>query len=179
MKASGGSPQYSYRWDTGATGSFVDQLAIGSHQVTVSDSKGCQVVLSFETIEKILPKLDAKRLRTGQTLQVSRLYFGADSTNITAQSYPTLNEISDFLRDNQEVVIEIGGHTNNIPDHDFCDKLSLERAQAVANYITRKGIDSRRIVAKGYGKRKPKFTNKTADGRAKNQRVEMKILSFN
>ncbi|HHH49806.1 MAG TPA: hypothetical protein ENK52_02375, partial [Saprospiraceae bacterium] len=178
VKVKGGSPNYTYIWDTGATTASVENLSLGAHSVTVTDSNGCTTSLDFKTDKKILPKLDAKRLRTGQTLQVSRLYFKADSTTMTAESFPTLNEIADFLKHNQEVVIEIGGHTNNIPPHKFCDQLSLARAQAVADYIIGKGIDPGRIVAKGYGKRKPKFTNKTKDGREKNQRVEIKILSL-
>ena len=82
------------------------------------------------------------------------------------------------MKENGSVVIEVGGHTNNIPEHDFCDKLSNARAKSIADYIVQKGIDPKRVYYKGYGKRKPIATNDTAEGRMKNQRVEIKIISI-
>jgi len=75
-----------------------------------------------------------------------------------------------------QVVIEIGGHTNNLPADDFCDKLSGDRAKSVAEFLYEKGIKEVRIAHKGYGKRKPIASNKSKSGRKKNQRVEIKIL---
>ena len=123
-----------------------------------------------------MPALSAGRMRTGQTLQVSNLFFEADSTDMTTESYPALNEIVDFMEESPTVVIEVGGHTNDVPPHEYCDALSTARAKSVADYISSKGIDANRVYFKGYGKRKPKFSNRTADGRRKNQRVEIKIL---
>ena len=174
----GGSPGdgYTYQWDNGETTPEATNLTFGSHSVTVSDQNGCSANFDFEIDKKIMPDLTASRLRAGATLQVSRLFFEADSTNMTAESYPVLDEISTFLEDNPLVVIEIGGHTNNIPEDDYSDMLSTERAKSVAYYLIDKGIDPGRLVAVGYGKRKPKFSNKTAEGRKLNQRVELKIL---
>ncbi len=146
--------------------------------MTITDGNDCRAELSVITEKKILPALTAGLLRQGQTLQVSNLYFEADSTNMTPESYPALDEIANFLKENPLVVIEVGGHTNNIPPPDFCDALSTARAKAVAAYIVRRGIDSNRVVYKGYGKRKPKYSNNHETGRRKNQRVELKILSL-
>jgi outer membrane protein OmpA-like peptidoglycan-associated protein len=74
------------------------------------------------------------------------------------------------------VHIEIGGHTNNIPPDEYCDRLSTARAKAVANFLYQKGIEQSRISYKGYGKRNPIASNRSAAGRRKNQRVEIKIL---
>ena len=111
-------------------------------------------------------------------MRLDKLYFKADSSSIEPGSLPTMDELFEFLTENGSVAIEIGGHTNNIPTHEFCDQLSTARAKAVADYIIGKGIDPKRVLFKGYGKRKPKFTNKTKDGRRKNQRVEIKVLSI-
>ena len=89
-----------------------------------------------------------------------------------------MNEVYELLVRNPNVIIEVGGHTNNIPDHDYCDKLSRARAKAVADYLVKKGISTSRIKYRGYGKRKPMTTNETKAGRTKNQRVEIKILSL-
>ncbi len=129
--------------------------------------------------EKILKELDKDKIREGQTIRIDQLYFKADSSSITEESYPVLDEIYEFLVANPKVVVEIGGHTNGIPSPEYCDKLSTERAKAVADYLIKKGIDPQRLKYKGYGKRMPIDTNRTAAGRKRNQRVEIKILSLN
>jgi len=128
--------------------------------------------------KKILEDLDRKKLVMGQLIKLEHLHFKADSSNITDVSYGVLNEVYDFLNTYQEVKIEVGGHTNNVPQHDYCDKLSTERAQAVAKYLISKGIDEDRITYKGYGKRKPLVKNRTEEARRKNQRVQIKITSL-
>ena len=111
------------------------------------------------------------------TIRMEQLYFPADSSTITKTSVPVLNEVYDFLTSNPRVAVEIGGHTNGTPSHEYCDRLSTERAKAIVDYLVDKGISRKRLQYKGYGKRKPVDTNKTAAGRKKNQRVEIKILS--
>jgi outer membrane protein OmpA-like peptidoglycan-associated protein len=178
VEANGGTPPYSFKWDNGETEDITKTLAIGNHSVTATDANGCSTNLSFETKKMILPELNLAKLRTGQNIRMEELFFEADSFRITPQSIPVLDEVYDFLSDNSEVVIEVGGHTNNIPETAFCDYLSEERAKSVANYIVRKGIDPQRVFYKGYGKRDPIASNRTAEGRARNQRVEIKILKF-
>ena len=127
---------------------------------------------------KILKDLeDPTKLTKGQTIRIDQLYFSADSSTISKNSVPVLEEIYDFLASNPEVIVEIGGHTNGIPSHDYCDRLSTERAKAIVDYLMNKGIPRNRLQYKGYGKRNPVDSNKTTSGRKKNQRVEIKILS--
>ncbi|MBK7409330.1 MAG: OmpA family protein [Saprospirales bacterium] len=130
-----------------------------------------------EPKNKILTELDAKNLRIGQTIQIENLYFEADSSKIKDESFAVLNEIYDFLDANPDVVVEIGGHTNGNPPHDYCDRLSADRAKAVADFLASRGIPRNRIQYRGYGKRQPISSNATAEGRRRNQRVEIKILS--
>ncbi len=176
--AVGGSGNYQFTWSTGVTAPAIDKLAAGSYEVSVKDENGCVADLKFDLKNKQIPELTAATLQKGQTMRLEKLYFKADSSSIEPSSLPTMDELFDFLKENGSVAIEIGGHTNNIPPHEFCDRLSEERAKAVADYLIGKGIDPRRVLYKGYGKRKPKFTNKTKDGRRKNQRVEVKVLSI-
>jgi len=127
-----------------------------------------------------ISNLKRSDLQKGKVLRFTNIYFKADSTNLTAQSYPSLNDIYSFLSKNPDVIVEIGGHTNGLPQSDdYCDKLSSLRAKSVASYLTKKGIAVDRVKYKGYGKRSPIDTNKTVEGRKRNQRVEIKILDFN
>lgn len=178
LEVKGGSSPYTYAWDNGETANEAKKLPQGEHRVEVKDANGCSAEVAFETKRKIIPRLTASKLSQGETVRLEKLYFDADSSSIKLESIPVLDELYDFLKENGTIVIQIGGHTNNIPSHEFCDKLSTERAQAVASYMVQKGIDPKRVLAKGFGKRKPVFTNKTKDGRRKNQRVEVKILSI-
>lgn len=117
-------------------------------------------------------------IKEGQTIKLERLFFEADKANITNASHEELDELYKFLKRNGDVLIEIGGHTNSTPSHEYCDRLSTNRAKSVADYLNEKGIDERRLKYKGYGKRKPIASNKTAAGRKRNQRVEIKVLGF-
>jgi outer membrane protein OmpA-like peptidoglycan-associated protein len=128
--------------------------------------------------EAVINSLDKKKMKEGQTIKIEKLFFEADTAAISDNSYESLDEIYQFLEDNNDIEIEVGGHTNNIPKDEYCDKLSTARAKVIADYLIEKGIARNRIQFKGYGKRKPLASNKTAAGRLKNQRVEIKILKI-
>lgn len=179
IEVTGGIAPYTFKWDNGESASIAQKLSGGVHAVTVTDANQCDHVAEV-TIEqgKILAALDINKINIGQTLRIEKLFFEADSTDIEPQSFEILEEIRTFLHENENVVIEIGGHTNNLPDHEYCDRLSLERAKSVAEYLYDRGIHEERIQAKGYGKRNPIASNTTSEGRARNQRVEIRILSL-
>lgn len=127
---------------------------------------------------KILKNLSTKSISVGQKLKLDKLYFEQDTTALKNESYIVLQELADFLNENNSVRIEIGGHTNGIPDHDYCDVLSEKRAKTVADYLISQGVDRNVLEYKGYGKRKPVASNKSVAGRALNQRVEITILQI-
>jgi len=179
VSISGGVPPYSYLWDDGNTSKDRDNLAAGEHSLIITDADGCKVPVTIEVpAEKFIPQLDLTQLEVGQVMKVNQLFFKADSSSITEDFEPVLDEIYSFLKQNPSVVIEIGGHTNNQPPKDVCYRLSNARAKNIAEFLYRKGIKSTRISYKGYGKDNPIATNKTLAGRNKNQRVEIKILSI-
>jgi len=131
------------------------------------------------TVTNDLMGVDRRELVAGKKLRINQLYFEADKADIRESSFSVLNQVYDFLKDNKDVVIEVGGHTNGIPDHPFCDSLSTLRAQAVANYLISKGLNEKQVRYKGYGKRQLIANDRTLAGRRRNQRVELKILSIN
>jgi outer membrane protein OmpA-like peptidoglycan-associated protein len=73
-------------------------------------------------------------------------------------------------------VIEIGGHTDNVGKDESNITLSQNRANAIKQYLVKKGINADRIIAKGYGESQPIATNDTDEGRQKNRRTEIKII---
>lgn len=130
--------------------------------------------------KKILADLDKNKIKTGQIIKVKQLQFVADSASFEDSSLEVLDEVYRFLEANDQVIVEIGGHTNGVKGitDSYCDRLSERRAKTVANYLARRGISPYRLKYKGYGKRKPIASNRTAYGRSLNQRVEIKILSL-
>ena len=127
--------------------------------------------------ENISPTHTIANLSVGSTVVLHNIYFQFDRSTILQQSYKELTTLVELMRDNPKLRIEIGGHTDNQGSASYNMKLSESRAKAVADYLIAKGIDPKRLQYRGYGKTKPIADNSTDEGRAKNRRVEMKILS--
>ncbi len=174
----GGTGPFVVLWDNGEVNKKASKLSPGKHTVQISDANGCETKGSIRINKKIIPALSARNLRTGQKIRIEQLFFQADSTNLTNVSEPVLVEMYEFLEKNSGITVEIGGHTNDIPAHEYCDRLSTQRAKSVVDYLILKGIPASRLTYKGYGKRSPLVSNRTAQGRKKNQRVEIKILKM-
>ena len=139
--------------------------------------------------EKIAPKeytiltdLNDKKPKKGEIIQIDRLYFSANDSTLAPGSVNTLDELCHFLKLNDNLTIEVGGHTSGGDgkrkiSNSFAKMLSTSRARTVAKYLIDHGIVERRVMYKGYGPDVPLASNKTEEGRKKNQRVEIKILS--
>jgi outer membrane protein OmpA-like peptidoglycan-associated protein len=117
-------------------------------------------------------------LAVGDKFRLENLYFSADSSSINRNGEKVLFGLFRFLKTNNELALEIGGHTNGLPPDEFCDRLSTARAKSVVGYLQRMGIDLNRMSFKGYGKRKPIGNNDTKEGQRRNQRVEFIITDL-
>lgn len=129
----------------------------------------------------VATKIERKVMKTGKIYRLERLYFDANKYEIKPESEPELYALYDFLANNPDVVIEVGGHTNNAmwPNEGFAQELSTNRAKAVANWLVGKGVTNDRVQYKGYGWKYPIQPNTTPEGKKKNQRVEVKVLTMN
>jgi len=119
-----------------------------------------------------------KDLHVGQTIDLEGLQFEDDEFELNESSKNSLSSLVDFLIANPTVRIEIGGHTNSMPPHEYCDQLSNKRAQSVREYLVSKGINPKNIEAKGHGKRSPKSSSYSSTGRKSNQRVDVRIVEL-
>jgi outer membrane protein OmpA-like peptidoglycan-associated protein/Tfp pilus assembly protein PilF len=115
-------------------------------------------------------------LKKGKKTILKNVFFDYDSYEIKTTSETELENLFNFLYSNQNVTIEISGHTDNTGDEKHNDELSLNRAKAVYNYLIEKGIQNNRLQFKGYGSKQPVDTNSTEEGRKNNRRTEFKIL---
>jgi len=178
IQVKGGASPYSYQWGSGETSAQASQLPIGKSKAIVTDHNGCSTSVEYMVNQKVLPELTAARLTSGEAIRMEKIQFEADSVKVYPEAIPSLDELYEFLYDNPTIIIEVSGHTNGLPADDYCDRISSERAQSIANYLTGKGIEVRRVISKGYGKRKPVATNQTPEGRKKNQRVEIRLIKI-
>ncbi|MBT3218793.1 MAG: OmpA family protein, partial [Proteobacteria bacterium] len=105
------------------------------------------------------------------------VHFDSGSHTLKSGSHPALNELAELLKANPGIKRgEISGHTDNEGGDSMNMRLSQQRAEAVLNYMAERGISRSRLVARGYGELRNIDTNRTARGRAKNRRVEFRIL---
>jgi outer membrane protein OmpA-like peptidoglycan-associated protein len=126
------------------------------------ENKGCPMIAAAE--QKVL------------NTAFSNLQFQTGKDIILKTSYSSLNELAKLLRDKPEFRLRLSGHTDNVGTPKVNLLLSRKRAEAVKRYLTKSGVPAAHIRTEYFGRTKPIATNKTAAGRAKNRRVEMKVL---
>ncbi len=114
---------------------------------------------------------DQARLTLG-----SGILFDFNSYSLRPEAIKVLDSVYRFLKDYNYKKVVVEGHTDDVGSDRYNLRLSRNRAQAVANYLIAKGIPRARIKVVGYGKSRPRFPNDTEEHRAKNRRVEIKVL---
>ncbi|MCF6429966.1 OmpA family protein [Leisingera sp. MMG026] len=103
--------------------------------------------------------------------------FAPSTARLDANSRDFLESLSDIIRRCPGMVVEVGGHTDSQGKAAWNMKLSEKRAAAVAQYLQRMEIPAERLVAVGYGETTPLVSNNTVQNRAKNRRIEFKVLN--
>ena len=109
----------------------------------------------------------AREIRITQQIQ-----FDFNKATIKAVSFPILDAVYDVLAANPKITIEVQGHTDNIGQAGYNQKLSQQRADSVKAYLERKGLGEARLVSKGYGMTQPLVPNSSEGNKALNRRVQ-------
>lgn len=117
-----------------------------------------------------------KKIEIGSVIVLRNIFFDFDKATIRSESANELERLIKLLNDNPTLKIELGSHTDSKGSDEYNLKLSDNRSKSVVDYLIGKGINSGRLVAKGYGETKPIDTNDTDAGRQNNRRTEFKIL---
>ncbi|MCP4105417.1 MAG: OmpA family protein [Desulfobacteraceae bacterium] len=137
----------------------------------------------FAKKEKSRSKIDEfkkslnKEARTVElTLEESIVGFEYNRDNLKESSLPILSDIAEILKEFSEYRIVIVGHTDSKGTNEYNQKLSERRAQSVLKYMSNQGVKSKRMTIIGYGEDRPIAKNTTPEGRAKNRRVEFRLL---
>jgi type IX secretion system PorP/SprF family membrane protein len=129
--------------------------------------------IKVENIERVVL---LSSIEVGKSIIVDDLLFKTGKKQLDTRSYRILDQLVDFLNQNPTIKIELQGHTDSDGSKYANQDLSEGRAKSAITYMENKGIASARLVAKGFGEDKPIATNDSAEGKAKNRRVELKIV---
>ena len=121
------------------------------------DAEGCQVL--FEQAKK--------------PLILEGVNFATGKAELTPESQAILDGVAESLVAHDDIKVQVGGHTDNTGSAAVNKRLSAARAEAVRQYLISKGVAADRLTAAGFGPSKPIASNKTAEGRSQNRRVEL------
>ncbi len=117
-------------------------------------------------------------LKQDTKLTFNDVTFETNSADLNKSSFEELDKLVKLLLNNPQIKVEISAHTDDVGNDAYNLKLSEKRAQSVVNYLVEKNIPVLQTVAKGYGETKPVVPNTSVENRAKNRRVELKILEI-
>ncbi len=164
----------------------------GSYIVILSRGRACDFAASrkgymfhsqridltdIKTYREVTQDILLEPIVAGASIVLNTLYFPFRSHTLSPESKYELKRLIALMRENPGMKVEISGHTDNVGTPKMNNELSLRRAESVAGYLVKSGVEKRRLVAKGYGSSRPVEDNKTEDGRGKNRRVEIEVLS--
>jgi len=145
------------------------------------DYKNFSETVEYDTFEiagemgKLTYDLDIK-YDPPKTFTLENVLFETGKSILRPESDKALNDLVEIMKLKPTLVIEISGHTDNVGTPEANLQLSIDRANAVRNYLIQHGISATRVTAKGYGDTQPTATNDTEEGRQKNRRTEVTIL---
>jgi outer membrane protein OmpA-like peptidoglycan-associated protein len=146
-----------------------DDYAFSSKVVSVKDA-------SFANQPKPV-KIEVNEAKEGSSFVINNLYYNTNSADLKKESFIVLESFAEYLNENPSIVLEIQGHTDNVGAAKANEALSANRAYTVKAYLEEKGVEGKRITAKGFGPNKPIADNSSEEGRAKNRRTEFLIIS--
>lgn len=141
-------------------------------------------IYTFELPEEIrsdsanyLATVDVVELAPGDAVVLQNIQFEYNSSALTVDSQTGVEMLTEFLRRNPDLKVELAGHTDNVGSENYNTKLSADRAEVVRQALIDNGIDENRLTAKGYGATKPLWPNDSDEHRALNRRTEMMIIN--
>jgi outer membrane protein OmpA-like peptidoglycan-associated protein len=119
--------------------------------------------------------IEITRLKHDSSIVLNQIFFEFDESILLPESYNELDRLFEQLQFHRDLAIVIEGHTDNLGTFEYNIKLSLDRAQAVANHLLERGLAAERLKYEGFGYTRPLSDNRTEDGRQMNRRVAFRI----
>lgn len=145
----------------------------GTAAGTVVDGAGCPLKAPAQVIREKIVVTEADRKVVDEAIR--NLEFDLGKATIRSTSYATLNKVAALLVE-KNFSLKLAGHTDNTGSMALNLRLSKDRAESVKAYLVSQGANASRIEATGYGPNQPIASNKTAEGRQQNRRVEFSLF---
>jgi outer membrane protein OmpA-like peptidoglycan-associated protein len=117
-------------------------------------------------------------LEVGKAYTLASIYYGTESHLLDKEAKILLQSFATYLQQQQNISLQINGHTDDLGAEQNNLLLSERRAQEVVNYLIELGIAPERLQAKGFGETQPKVANTSSENRAKNRRTDFEILGL-
>lgn len=177
------SKQLLSRLQTDETGQYLITLPAGKDYAFTVNRKGYlffseNFSLSHKTPDSTYQMdIPLQPIEINAGIVLKNIFFETSRFELQENSYTELDKLVQLLKENPGLKIEISGHTDNTGNAEDNLKLSVNRAQSVVNYLIQQHIAADRLASKGYGATQPIDTNDTPEGRAKNRRTELRIIS--
>ncbi|MEO7048012.1 MAG: OmpA family protein, partial [Ferruginibacter sp.] len=168
---------------TDEDGNYLVTLPIGKDYAFNVNRKGYLFysdnfsMLSNVTDSPLVVNIPLQPIEKGASIVLKNIFFDVNKFDLKPESLSELDKVIQLLSDNPKLNILISGFTDNVGKPADNLLLSVNRAKAVTGYIQSKGIDAKRLSAKGFGEQKPIAENTTEAGKAMNRRTELSILS--
>ncbi|RMF52490.1 MAG: hypothetical protein D6750_02180 [Bacteroidetes bacterium] len=163
-----------------ATGEFLVSLPLGRRYAFFAEAPGYLFYSGhFDLAERDTVyhlTISLERIRKGGRLLLRNIFFDFDKADLRPESEVELEQVVRLLQENPQWRVEVQGHTDSMGTAAYNLALSQRRAEAVRQFLIARGIDVKRIVARGYGATKPLADNRTEAGRALNRRTEIVFI---
>lgn len=164
-------------------GKFLATILGGKEYAFTAEAKGYLPFsenVSLKTLkdnESFVFDIALESFAVGKEFVLKNIFFNTGAYNLLDISKTELDYLVGFLKANENLKIEIGGHTDNVGNASSNQSLSKQRAHSVKNYLVAKGISADRLSAQGYGDTLPIVANDSDENKAKNRRTSFKIIS--
>jgi outer membrane protein OmpA-like peptidoglycan-associated protein len=149
---------------------FIDDVSLAETAIVVKEEPPPIIKTELDTLDKI---------PADTAFVLKNILFKSGKAILLPSSYADLDKMVDYLTKNSNLRIEISGHSDNTGSEAINQKLSKERAKAVADYLLKKKIDRQSITTTGYGSSKPIVPNDSEEHKQQNRRVGFVLLNTN
>lgn len=176
-----------FNFPVDAAGQFTGEIKPGTYSVTAKAdgflTQGRELVvkqderLSIEFMLTPAPKKELAKLGADKIEILDKVFFDKNKATIQSQSFQLLDSVAAIMAENPQIKkIQVEGHTDDSGKADFNMELSQSRAEAVRDYLIKKGVSASRLSAKGFGQGDPIVPNTSSRNRGLNRRVEFEIV---
>ena len=155
----------------------------GVGEVTPGQPRVSDVLTEGNKMGTLLANVELMAINMNEGIEIDNLYYNYNSARIKTASRKELDKLTVVLNDNPSLLVELGSHTDSRGKDSYNMSLSKKRAKSAVDYLVKKGVDKKRVIAKGYGE--TELTNKcgnnskcTEKEHAKNRRTELKVVGY-